>query len=159
MIENPQSFTHASRMGIDRCLALVCSYGYGLSLGEALGGIDRVQLVGHGAEQWTLTTLLRLPNLTYWGDLDPEGLRIYQRLQQRLPDLRLSALLEPMIEALGEHRGHPLDALTGKGGQREAGDWRRGLDQEWLSDDCLTALAGKALVPEQQAHLLACLGP
>lgn len=88
LIENPQSFDQACRLGLDRRLALVCSFGYGLSLGEALGE-ESVSLIGEGALPLGLEALLALPSLTYWGDLDPEGGRIYQKLKKRLPGLRL----------------------------------------------------------------------
>jgi hypothetical protein len=155
LVENAQSFTQACRIGIDRHLAIVCTFGYGLSLGRSLKGVDRVRLVGQGVADVTLPDLLRLPNPSYWGDLDPEGLRIYLRLRQLLPQLKLSALMAPMMAFYEMHGGHPLDTLSGKAGQRAAGDWQRGLDQEWLEDAQLAALAGQALDPEQQVALLA----
>lgn len=145
LIENPQSFGQACRVGLHRRLALVCSFGYGLSLSEVLNAPERVRLIGEGAASRSLDELLALPSPTYWGDLDPEGLRIFQCLRQAVPELRLSALYGPMIETLEAHGGHPLTALTGKPRQRHAGGWVRGLDQEALDDAQLTALAGQAL--------------
>lgn len=155
LIENLQSFTQACRVGLDRRLALVCSFGYGLSLGEALNGIDQVRLVGEGALSHTLAELLALNNQSYWGDLDPEGLRIFLRLRARLPGLRLSALYGPMIEAFSETTGHPLHGLTGKPMQRPAGTWSRGLDQEWLDDEALISLAGQPIDPSLESRWLA----
>ncbi|EWH03762.1 hypothetical protein Q427_01420 [Halomonas sp. BC04] len=155
LIENLQSFTQACRTGLDQRLALVCSFGYGLSLGEALIGIEQVRLVGEGTLPHTLAELLDMSNQSYWGDLDPEGLRIFLRLRARLPGLRLSALYGPMIEAFSESTGHPLHRMTGKANQRLAGDWARGLDQEWLDDAALIALAGQALDPKLEARWLA----
>lgn len=151
LIENLQSFSQACRVGLDARWALVCSFGYGLSLGEALGGLERVRLVGEGPLSHTMTGLLALSNLTYWGDLDPEGLRIFRQLRRRLPGLRLSALYRPMIDAFEATRGHPLHGLTGKEGQRQVREWRRGLDQEWLDDDVLATLAGQSLDPSIEA--------
>ncbi|WP_111412143.1 Wadjet anti-phage system protein JetD domain-containing protein [Billgrantia lactosivorans] len=155
LIENAQSFSQACRVGCGKRLALICTFGYGLSLANALNNNeDRVQLVGQGTAGVTLADLLRLPCPTYWGDLDPEGLRIYRRLRHFLPELALSALFGPMLAALESGTCHPLDALTGKAGQRTAGDWQHGLDQEWLADDEVQALAGKALAPSVQGELM-----
>lgn len=155
LIENPQSFAQACRVGLDRRLALVCSFGYGLSLGEALVDPGAVRLVGEQRLSHDLTALLRLPSLTYWGDLDPEGLRIYRRLKVHLPALQLSALLQPMAAALAGQGGHPLHRLTGKEGQRAAGEWCRGLDQEWLDDETLATQAGQPLSPALEADWMA----
>ncbi|MCE8021156.1 hypothetical protein HOP51_13715 [Halomonas sp. MCCC 1A11036] len=154
LIENAQSFSQACRVGCDKRLALICTFGYGLSLANALESGDRVRLVGQGTAGVTLADLLRLPCPTYWGDLDPEGLRIYRRLRHFLPDLALSALFGPMLAALEAGTCHPLDALTGKAGQRAAGGWPRGLDQEWLADNQIELLVGKPLELDEQEALL-----
>ncbi|GGX92890.1 hypothetical protein GCM10007160_20530 [Litchfieldella qijiaojingensis] len=159
LIENPQSFDQACRVGLDQRLAIVCSFGYGLSLSEALRAPKRVRLVCEGLVSRTLDELLELPNPTFWGDLDPEGLRIYLCLREAIPRLRLSALYAPMIEYYDGHGGHPLHGLTGKANQRPAGTsstgiWARGLDQEILSDADLLAHAGHALDEEMQRRWL-----
>ncbi|WP_355659882.1 Wadjet anti-phage system protein JetD domain-containing protein [Halomonas salifodinae] len=154
LIENPQSFSQARELGIDDELALICSFGYGLSLGEALSRPERIQLVGPRLPGGSLKDLLTLPNMTYWGDLDPEGLRIYRALKQHLPRLALSALYEPMIAALQMDQGHPLDTLTGKSGQVPGLEWQRGLDQEWVEDATLMRLAGLALDSRVEAAWL-----
>lgn len=157
LIENPQSFDQACRLGLHRRLALVCSFGYGVSLAQALEHPERVRLIGETPTTLSLAELLALPDKTYWGDLDPEGLRIYRRLAAALPGLRLSALYAPMLAAFEESGGHPLHGLTGKAGQRAAGDWSRGLDQEWLDDDRLETLAGRPLDEAAARRWLACL--
>ncbi|RTR05412.1 Wadjet anti-phage system protein JetD domain-containing protein [Halomonas nitroreducens] len=157
LIENPQSFAQACRVGLDRRLALVCSFGYGLSLGEVMVDPTAVRLVGEQGLAHDLTTLLALPSATYWGDLDPEGLRIYRRLKARLPALRLSALLEPMAASLATQGGHPLHRLTGKEGQRPADDWTRGIDQEALEDTTVAALGGRSLSPALETDWMAAL--
>ncbi|MFC3286256.1 Wadjet anti-phage system protein JetD domain-containing protein [Litchfieldella rifensis] len=158
VIENPQSFDQACRAGLSERLALVCSFGYGLSLSEVLKAPERVRLIGEGTASRTLSELLGSPNKTFWGDLDPEGLRIYCRLRQTVPALRLSALYGPMIAVLESGGGHPLHGLTGKADQRPARGWSRGLDQEMLDDASLTALAGQALDEAIQQRWLAYLG-
>lgn len=158
LIENSQSYMQALRLGVDHRIALVCSFGYGLSLGEALSGVERVRLVSETPLSLTLRELLALPHLTYWGDLDPEGLRIYRRLQSRLPALRLSALYAPMIDALEGGGGHILHEATGKSGQVPAGAWKRGVDQEWIEDTVVCQWAGQVLAPELERRWLEWLG-
>lgn len=157
LIENPQSFDQASRLGLGRRLALVCSFGYGVSLAQALQHPERVRLIGETPLELGLADLLALSRKTYWGDLDPEGLRIYRRLRDRVPRLRLSALYAPMIERFEQQDGHPLHRLTGKEGQRPAAGWTRGLDQEWLDDATVAALGGQPLSPGLEAEWLAAL--
>ncbi|MCG7600060.1 DUF2220 family protein [Halomonas sp. McH1-25] len=145
LIENPQSFEQACRVGLDEHLALVCSFGYGLSLSEALKSPEQVRLIGERASSRTLSELLCLPQVTFWGDLDPEGLRIFQRLRQAVAGIQLSALYAPMMERLEAEGGHPLHGLTGKAGQRQADQWSRGLDQEALDDAALIERGREAL--------------
>lgn len=159
LIENPQSFEQACRVGVNERAALVCSFGYGLSLAEALKEPNRVRLIGEGSHTSSIQELLELPRQYFWGDLDPEGLRIFLRLRHSLPKLRLSALYGPMIEAFERGLGHPLHALTGKAEQRHAGTlstgiWSRGLDQEALEDANLVALADQSLDEATQQHWL-----
>ena len=47
-----------------------------------------------------LHDLLSHSNLFFWGDLDIEGMKIFERLKRRLPQLRLSGLYTPMVEAI-----------------------------------------------------------
>lgn len=158
LIENPQSFEQACRAGVAERLALVCSFGYGLSLSEALRAPERVRLVGEVDPRQTLAGLLSLECVTYWGDLDPEGLRIFRRLRRSVPALRLSALYAPMIERFACRGGHPLHRLTGKHGQRPGADWSRGLDQEALDAAEVASLAGAALDTARENHWLGMLG-
>jgi len=144
LIENPQSFDQACRCGLNRRIALVCSFGYGLSLAEALDRPDDVRLIGDGQSTPDLSMLLSLPQPAYWGDLDPEGFRIYQRLKLSVPRLALSALYGPMIDAMADGIGHPLSRATGKRGQIGT-EAARGLDQEYLDDDAIGTLAGQAI--------------
>ncbi|WP_129140484.1 Wadjet anti-phage system protein JetD domain-containing protein [Modicisalibacter coralii] len=153
LIENPQSFEQACRVGVGDRQALICSFGYGLSLARALAEPERVRLIGERASRCSLAELMALPTATFWGDLDPEGLRQFRRLRASLPGLRLSALYAPMAAA----EGHPLHVLTGKGGQRPGGDWARGVDQEAIDDATLLELAGGALDEARERRWLAAL--
>ncbi|OLO08463.1 hypothetical protein BTW08_06930 [Salinicola sp. MH3R3-1] len=145
LIENPQSFDQACRCGLDRRVALVCSFGYGLSLAEALDRPDDVRLIGDGQSTPGLSDLLALPQPSYWGDLDPEGFRIYRRLKHSIPELALSALYDPMIDAMAAGVSHPLSQATGKRGQVGA-EKARGLDQEYLEDGVIGVLAGQTIL-------------
>ncbi|MDW5377062.1 DUF2220 family protein [Halomonas sp. HP20-15] len=145
LIENPQSFEQARRTGLAERLALLCSFGYGLSLSEALKAPERVRLIGDVDPRQSLADLLTLERANYWGDLDPEGLRIFRRLRRSVPTLRLSALYAPMIERFEREGGHPLHRLTGKHGQRPGIGWARGLDQEALDDTVMAELGGRSL--------------
>jgi hypothetical protein len=124
LIENTTSFELAVRAGLDARLALIAAYGYGLnaytdsSSGLALvdslnsAGCEVLSRSGHGH---ALARLLAHPQLFFWGDLDREGLRIALALRRRLPQLRLSALYEPMLCLIAQRRSsHPYVDLSGK---------------------------------------------
>nr|WP_279593425.1 Wadjet anti-phage system protein JetD domain-containing protein [Pseudodesulfovibrio sp. S3-i] len=62
--------------------------------------------------------LLRHSNLFFWGDLDLMGMAIFDRLKRHFPQLKLSALYEPMIKELFAGRSHPYVGCVGKKGQK-----------------------------------------
>jgi hypothetical protein len=171
LIENPWAFERAVNLGMAEQHALIVTFGYGLSRqGSAFGRqlasqIEEqrdqlIQLRRHGAPP-ELQQLFKHQNLTFWGDLDPEGLRIYMRLKQRLPQLQLSPLYEAMGAHLAGDGGHPYHAVTGKEGQvalteAETRDFPElaalaaacahcGLDQEALSEEALKDCARQVL--------------
>lgn len=129
LIENPHSFEEAVAAGCAENIALIVTYGYGLSrageaygnaLAEAVEQADRlVPLVRRGNPP-APKILLRHPRIFFWGDLDKEGLRIYSRLQKRIPMLRASALYWPMIKAMKQGRSHPYTRATAKERQFDA---------------------------------------
>lgn len=151
LIENLHPFETAVAACVDLPVALVQTFGFGLSLGSESWGLSLAKaveqdhsklrgLVASGAPP-TVARLLSHATITFWGDLDPAGWAIYARLRARLPQLQLSALYGPMREALPSH-SHPLTFAAGKDGQTEAVKmsgapcwWPsdRGLDQEFLS--------------------------
>jgi len=151
LVENPQAFSFASQVTAGLPIAWIATYGYGLSMiGDAAGGrlvralsSGQARSIVAGGTPPALEVLLQHPNMTYWGDLDPEGMRIYERLRSQLPWLALSALYTPMIELMQTTGGHPLEKATGKDGQQpdtvhpfsamHCPD--RGLDQEAICDD------------------------
>lgn len=127
LVENPWAFERAIELGVAENHALIVTFGYGLSRqGDAFGrqlasqvetqSQQLIQLRRHGSPP-DLATLFHHTNLTFWGDLDPEGLRIYMRLKRRLPNLQLSLLYEPMLAQLIREGGHPYHVATGKEGQ------------------------------------------
>lgn len=123
LIENPHSFEEAVAAGCAENIALIVTYGYGLSrsgdaygnaLTEAVEQADRlVPLVRRGSPP-APRILLRHPRIFFWGDLDREGLRIYSSLQKRIPMLSASALYWPMIKAMKQGRSHPYTRATAK---------------------------------------------
>lgn len=167
LVENPQAMETALLADLPH-IAWVATFGYGLSMageeyGRQLASIledpsRRIcPLIRAGAPP-ALDRLLSHPRLHFWGDLDPEGLRIYARIRARYPSLTLSALYTPMLAQLdqdGKH--HPYAKLVAKEGQAR---WNtddpvlqhllgrcqvRGVDQETLGSDVISRFAGRAL--------------
>lgn len=127
LIENPWAFERALELGLAQRHALVVTFGYGLVRnGEAFGrqlaqqvetGTHKLLQLRRLGDPPDLLQLFTHSNITFWGDLDPEGLRIYTRLKARLPSLTLSPLYEPMRLQLLREGGHPYHLATAKGGQ------------------------------------------
>ncbi|MDK2123060.1 Wadjet anti-phage system protein JetD domain-containing protein [Parachitinimonas caeni] len=127
LIENPWAFERAIAAGLAVTDALVVTFGYGLTRGGDAFGRQLARQIESGTEGLVqlrrygnppdLSTLLHHSPLEFWGDLDPEGLRIYLRLKKRLPTLELSSLYEPMKQRLLEGRGHSYNCFTAKAGQ------------------------------------------
>jgi len=158
-IENPWAFELAVAAGLAATDALVVTFGYGLTRSGDAFGRQLTRLIESGVENLVqlrrqgnppdLSTLLQHLPLEFWGDLDPEGLRIYLRLKTLLPSLKLSSLYEPMRQRLLEGQGHTYNRFTAKAGQSpitpdelerdpEINDLarlcaKRGVDQEVLS--------------------------
>lgn len=63
--------------------------------------------------------LLQYPEIHFWGDLDIAAMQIFERIASKIPHLKLSALYEPMIQAVALPAGrHPYVAAVGKAGQK-----------------------------------------
>lgn len=160
LIENPWAFERALEAGLAERHALVVTFGYGLNrngeaFGRQLAGMIEANVGGliqlrRSGQPPNLNVLFTHPRLSFWGDLDPEGLRIFLRLKARLPQLELSALYKPMLSLLNDGGGHPYVNATGKAGQSPLGENEmaslglelqemaaccalRGVDQETLS--------------------------
>lgn len=149
-------------------MALIAAYGYGLNLytdsSAGLALLDsltsrRCEVLSRTGQGHSLPVLLAHPKLFFWGDLDREGLRIALALRERLPQLRLSALYEPMQPLICERRtSHPYAGLSGKPSQAvwvNTGEppydqlaalcRDRAVDQEAIDVRRFVGLAGAAL--------------
>lgn len=142
LVENPHSFETAVMADAARQAAWICSYGYGLSLKHSRHGEQLAAILANPNTPRTLTrrgnppsweTLVQHPRLRFWGDLDLEGLAIFERLRSHRPDITLSGLYQPMLEALQRGAGHPYCQATGKPRQRVP---EHGGDITKLIDSC-----------------------
>jgi len=154
LVENPQAMEIALKADIPN-IAWIATFGYGLSMmgdeyGRQLASIVEderrlIQPLIRSGNPPLLDELFTYKNIYFWGDLDPEGLRIYTRIKSKLPNLKLSGLYNPMFSyLLNSELHHPYIKITGKNGQAA---WKssepeindlieqchlRGVDQEIL---------------------------
>lgn len=173
LVENPAAFEMAVATAAAQRCAFIATFGFGLSkteddYGRQLAGLveerfsGAITLVREGSSCPTARELLNHPNITFWGDLDVAGIEIFQRLRRAIPNLRLSALYTPMLEALdGLASSHPYVCSVGKQGQHgRFGNVRcesamaedvlakcstRGVDQECVLPEQVERLAASAL--------------
>ncbi|QZA77480.1 hypothetical protein K4H28_14530 [Deefgea tanakiae] len=163
LIENTTSFELAVQAGLDKRLALVASYGYGLNtMSDSCAGLALVesvlrrecQILSRTGSNHNLSKLFALPRILFWGDLDREGLRIAMALKQQLPQLELSALYLPMrMQVHYRETSHPYVALSGKAAQLP---WLPTGDK--VFDDLASACSNRAVDQEavdlkQYGHL------
>jgi len=169
LIENPAAFElAATTSAIERC-AFISTFGFGLSksteeFGYQLAGMvetgfsNAVTLVREGSKTPSARELLKHPNITFWGDLDIAGMQIFERIAKWLPDVRLSALYGPMIDAVStDANRHPYVSAVGKSGQSMFQPIRNdavamlnycckwAADQELVTEKQICELAGQAL--------------
>lgn len=146
LIENPRAFEQSIAAGLAQTRALIVTFGYGLNrtgegFGRQLASLveDRAEILiplVRAGNPPPLAMLFAHPRLSFWGDLDPEGLRIFQRLKRRFPQLQLCEIYETMKISLIAEGGHPYISLTGKAGQVA-------VDHETVADEPLAMeLAG-----------------
>ena len=171
LIENPASFELAMNTRAVKHCAFIATFGFGLSkqsedygnqLAElAKGGFNgAITLIREGSDCPPAKTLLTHSNIVFWGDLDIAGMQIYERIVSIVPHLRLSAMYEPMIEAIQNvDRRHPYVTATGSGkpGQKLYQSNRQDIqqilayceryavDQEIVLPEEIELLAGRAL--------------
>ncbi|MBI5162846.1 MAG: hypothetical protein HY985_02975 [Magnetospirillum sp.] len=134
LVENPEAFEMAVAATTDLPVAWVSTYGFGIAHVDGAGArmaaavtslVAPIPLVRAGSPP-PLDQLLAHPRLFHWGDLDLAGLLIFRSMQVARPQLRLSALYQPMIALLQSGGGHPYVEATGKPKQ-----------DRWTSDDPL----------------------
>lgn len=109
LVENPHAFWTAIRSDAITSTVFIVTFGYGLSRHGDDYGNQLATLLENLATPLLSATcagspppisdLLRHKNISFWGDLDIEGLRIFKRLLKIIPQLTLSALYKPMLSA------------------------------------------------------------
>lgn len=150
LIENLRSFMSFSNSHhVDRVLGVV-SYGYGLSMQNFATHLHagRVTACPSRGERPDLKKILQTKPVFFWGDLDQEGLRIFESLRRGIPGISLSSAYAEMEKlASVTQRSHPYHRLFEKAGQRRAsGDTpevvhlskvsrHRSVDQEALGNN------------------------
>lgn len=170
LVENPVSFEATVESVAARHCLFVCTFGFGLSAstndygnqlaGAVEAGQARVLSRSAGGAVPTLRDILQHQRIQFWGDLDMAGMQIFCRLASKVPDITLSALYEPMIEAI-RHDGsrHPYVSAVCKDGQGRMtvqparNDVQEllslcehfAVDQEFVSAKDIARLAGKPL--------------
>lgn len=166
LIENPHSFEEVVAAGCADRIALVVTYGYGLSRsGEAYGNslleavtqADRLVPLTRKGNPPSPKALFKHSKILFWGDLDREGLRIYASLRKGLPALRASALYLPMFEAMKRGFSHPYAKAVAKNKQGTTEHVPddvlslvgccsdRGIDQEMVGREVIARLASRSL--------------
>lgn len=170
LVENPAAFEMAVATGAAQRCAFIATFGFGLSKGEEdygrqLAGLveerfaGAITLVREGSSCPTAKELLNHPNVTFWGDLDVAGVEIFQRLRRVIPNLHLSALYKPMLEAIdGPGSAHPYVLTVGKQGQH--GRYESVLGEDSITEEILTrcSIRGvdqESVLPEQIETLAA----
>lgn len=127
LVENPHAFWKAVSTPAIEKTAFIVTFGYGLSRhGDEFG--NQLASILESGSQVTgavcagtppqVSELLQHKSVSFWGDLDLEGLRIYLRLRKIIPVLTLSALYEPMLIAVQiPGKSHPYAKVTAKHSQ------------------------------------------
>jgi len=122
-IENPSAFASQLRGGFPAGHLAVCAFGYGLTIENIGRRLEDGSVIACPAagERPDLSALVMTTPCFFWGDLDLEGLRIYEALRSAIPHLKLSSIYRRMASMLSDRRtSHPYAALfgIGKAGQR-----------------------------------------
>jgi hypothetical protein len=121
LIENSRCFTAFAKSPHAKESLAIAAYGYGLTLenfGPRLTAGQVIACPAYG-ERVDLNQVLAKAPALFWGDLDLEGLRIFESLVGQLPDVQLSAAYAHMDPLLDDPlRSHPYHDLFEKEGQR-----------------------------------------
>lgn len=174
LIENPRAFENAVSSGLSEEVALICTYGFGLTyLGQEwlhtseTPEHDRPILIVRGGSPPPLNELLRARRVLFWGDLDLAAISIYKALQRTLPELQMSRIYEAMLPMVQDvELSHPYGHVFDKSGQARGYTadnsepleldpaclvlWRacqvRAVDQEAVPESTIRALGPYGLV-------------
>ncbi|WP_280347436.1 Wadjet anti-phage system protein JetD domain-containing protein [Pseudomonas sp. BN414] len=121
LIENIRSFTAFARSPHAQEAVGIAAYGYGLTMenfGARLAANHVVACPAYGDAINLKSAMDQLPTF-FWGDLDREGLRIFESLREQIPGLALSAAYEAMeSRCFNPMLCHPYHRLFEKDGQR-----------------------------------------
>lgn len=166
LVENPESFERLIGLGLADRITIIAAYGYGITWSGVgvEGRLDRIKIARvAGTPPPTLAETVSAGTCSFWGDLDLAGLDIFLKLRGLVPHLALSALYGPMLAAANDDAtSHPYCTLVDKVGQIEtvsndAGVARlaaacrfRAVDQEYVSDPDILALAERLLEESEQ---------
>ncbi|MEO2219652.1 hypothetical protein ABGV49_21575 [Chromobacterium vaccinii] len=125
LIENPRAFENAVCSGLSEEVALICTYGFGLSyLGQerlhttGTSANDQPIMIVRGGSPPQLKDLLRANQVFFWGDLDLAAINIYRTLKRTVPQLQMSRIYEAMLPMIANSdRSHPYVEVFDKSGQ------------------------------------------
>jgi hypothetical protein len=156
LIENPHAFWKALESTATEKTAFLVTFGYGLSrhgddFGSQLVSLleYKTSLIGAicAGSPPSVQEMLRHKNISFWGDLDVEGIRIFQRLNKVIPQLTLSSLYEPMLKAVCDPaQSHAYVQAAAK--HRQVGVRHSDLEREMNCLELLNACSERAVDQE-----------
>lgn len=120
-VENPRVFSYLAPFCVKYNTLLVSNYGYGITFRNFYQLLQNNQVIASptdGQKQADLTKLIETATCLYWGDLDYEGISIFDSFRQHLTKLCLSEIYQVMIDRLKQGYGHPYHKLFEKQGQK-----------------------------------------
>jgi len=122
LVENPSVFSSLIQTTFIEENLTLCAFGYGLTI-ENIG--DRIKdgavlaCAAAGERPKDLPYLLESRPAFFWGDLDLEGLRIFETLRRAIPTIQLPKIYEEMaLRATKRELSHPYSSLFDKTGHR-----------------------------------------
>lgn len=156
LIENPHAFWRALESTAIEKTAFMVTFGYGLSrhgddFGSQLVSLveNKTSLIGAicAGSPPSVQEMLKHKNISFWGDLDVEGMRIFQRLKKAIPQLELSSLYEPMLNAVCDPaRSHAYVQAAAK--HKQVGVRPSDLEKEMNCLELLNACGERAVDQE-----------
>lgn len=161
LIENPRAFENAVASGLSETVALICTYGFGLSyLGQALveHSVDKpIQIIRTGMPG-PLSALIKAKQVYLWADLDLAALGIYKSLKATIPQLQFSAIYQVMMKMVKDGKqSHPYAAIFEKDGQVKNSTPKVGVSDPVMKaifESCRTRAVDQEAVLEADILLL-----